>query len=145
MSRSDTARVVNIAVLSGPFLLLLRRAWEDSLPGVWEIPGGGVEPGESFQEAARRELAEETGIRSDDLREIHHQTGSAPRDFRSTMLELAVFLLRISPRPEVRVVPGEHSEYLWANPQDLRRLQMMELNRSLAELAFASQRSQLPD
>ena len=30
----------------------------------WEIPGGGIEPGESSARAAARELFEETGIRS---------------------------------------------------------------------------------
>jgi len=33
----------------------------------WELPGGGMNPGEPAHEAARRELAEETGISLDQL------------------------------------------------------------------------------
>lgn len=41
----------------------------------WTIPGGGREPGESFEEAAHRELAEETGIEASitGLRKIQHK------------------------------------------------------------------------
>lgn len=40
-----------------------RRPDEGLLGGLWEFPGGKVEPGESAAEAAVREVAEETGLR----------------------------------------------------------------------------------
>ena len=42
-------------------MLLVRRANEPSR-GLWSIPGGRVEAGESARECARREVREETGL-----------------------------------------------------------------------------------
>ena len=43
-------------------LLLTRRAPGKTFPGVWEIPAGSVQAGETSQQAACRELQEETGV-----------------------------------------------------------------------------------
>jgi A/G-specific adenine glycosylase len=50
--------------MDGRFLLAQRKA-EDMLGGLWEFPGGRVEPDESREEALSRELLEELGIEVD--------------------------------------------------------------------------------
>lgn len=49
-------------------ILMLQRAWseDDNNAGMWEMPGGRLEDGESPLDAARREWSEETGCRVPD-------------------------------------------------------------------------------
>ncbi len=47
-----------VAVHAGPALLLVRASYRAG----WSFPGGGVHHGEAPEAAARRELAEETGL-----------------------------------------------------------------------------------
>lgn len=49
-----------IIVQDGKLLLVQRRVSEGSLS--WQFPAGAVEPGETFEQAAVRETAEEAGL-----------------------------------------------------------------------------------
>jgi 8-oxo-dGTP diphosphatase len=56
------ADIVLIAqAVEGDRVLLIRRRWEP-YQGAWALPGGYLDQGETFAEAAARELAEETGL-----------------------------------------------------------------------------------
>jgi 8-oxo-dGTP diphosphatase len=50
------------AILRGSQEILLIQRGKGAFTGLWSLPGGHVEPGETARHAARREVLEETGI-----------------------------------------------------------------------------------
>lgn len=56
-------RFSGILVKCNDKVLLCKRSSDNTLPGQWSIPGGGIEDGETPEEAARREFYEETNIK----------------------------------------------------------------------------------
>lgn len=54
------------AIFQGDTVLLVQRA-KGPRAGIWSLPGGHIEPGETAREAAIRELREETGVEAEIL------------------------------------------------------------------------------
>ncbi|MES2045787.1 MAG: NUDIX domain-containing protein [Pseudomonadota bacterium] len=54
--------------------VLLFRFTAGERPAFWATPGGAVDPGESYEQAARRELREETGLDLECGAEVHART-----------------------------------------------------------------------
>jgi 8-oxo-dGTP diphosphatase len=72
-------------------ILLIKRALEP-YRGQWALPGGFVRVDESLDEAARRELEEETGLRDIYLEQLY-TFGALTRDPRERIVSVAYYAL----------------------------------------------------
>jgi 8-oxo-dGTP pyrophosphatase MutT (NUDIX family) len=82
---------------------------EDS-PTWWHVPGGGLDPGETLQEGAIREIAEEVGLR---LTEVGPLVGTRTSRFtvagRAFVQRESFFVVRVPQRVEVD--PAEWTDF----------------------------------
>jgi 8-oxo-dGTP pyrophosphatase MutT (NUDIX family) len=96
-------------------------------PSEWIFPKGGVEPGESLEAAALRELLEEAGYEGTILAPV----GSAEFDGRRGPVHAEYFLVRAGRR----VGPGEDRARRWLPLEDARRLVSHDDGRRLLDRA----------
>jgi 8-oxo-dGTP diphosphatase len=85
-----TVDVVALTLLDGRLCTLVVRRGEPPYRGRWALPGGFVEVDEDLEQAARRELREETGIDAGAVRVEQLATYGAPkRDPRHRSISVA--------------------------------------------------------
>lgn len=101
--------------------LVCRRPAHKRHGGLWEFPGGKLEPGESDLDAARRELREEldvTAIRVGTRRHVHVDDA------------FTIEFLDVEIDREPRAL--EHDEIRWATVTELRTLDLAPADREFA-------------
>ncbi len=116
------ARVAaKVAIFRGDQLLMLHRASSASDPGVWDLPGGVVQEGESLSRAAKREVREETGF---DVRlgpMFHAEVFGSVSKRGKIRPTVGVFFQGRAPRhASPRLDPHEHSDFAWVSQNELR-------------------------
>lgn len=113
-----------------PSVLLLRRAVEPGL-GAWDLPAGYLDPGESFEQAARRETLEEAGIEVQliGLTGVYHSPAANA--------VTAVYRGRALDPHQAVVLDFESSEFAW-----VRRF---DVTNWLDRMAFGSMASAVGD
>ncbi len=100
-------------------VLIGQRQEGDDFPGMWEFPGGKVEPGETPETAIIREMEEELGVRI-------LQPCLAPLTFASFSYEnfhllMPLFVCR---KWQGMPKPREHGALKWVKPHALRNYSM---------------------
>lgn len=110
-------------------LLICERA---KLPGAWQFPQGGVDRGESEEEALFREVQEEIGLKKDHYEILESRGGYRylyPEEIREKKLKKhgnhgqkqTYFLCKLAkgaPPVDVNQDPCEFGSYRWISPEE---------------------------
>lgn len=106
--------VVGAVIQDQDRVLILKRPATDFMGGIWELPSGKVEPGETLDQAIRREVLEETGLVVTSVRSylgsFDYQSGSGKRSRQYN------FTVDTGQPEPVRLT--EHDEHAWTKVTD---------------------------
>jgi mutator protein MutT len=116
----ERIRVVAAIIERGDRVLVCRRPRHKRHGGLWEFPGGKVEPAEDDLNAVRRELREELGV---DV--VHVDPETFRIDDHGSSFTIAFVRTVIVGEPRAL----EHDELLWATAHDLSVLELAPSDR----------------
>ena len=112
-----TVDTVIFTILEDDLKVLLVKRGVEPFKGMWAIPGGFVHPEESLEDAARRELYEETNVQDLYLEQLY-TFGAPDRDPRGRVISVAYFAL-ISAEKRELVARTDSSDVSWFSVYDL--------------------------
>lgn len=141
--RTIKRHIAGVFIFSSDNKILLGKSHDGGVyKDTWIVPGGGMEQGETFLQAALRETMEEVGIniRMEDVKELHETyTGVSEKTLKDTHETVRVemifhnFIAYIhQPSSEVVPVCGDDIKIAqWHSPEELRTITITEPMRAL--------------
>ncbi|MGH7677451.1 MAG: ATPase, T2SS/T4P/T4SS family [Gemmatimonadaceae bacterium] len=111
-------------------VLTLRRARGVRCPGGWEAVHGSIEPDERPEDAAMREVSEETGLRVERLYSIAVHPFYVPK--AAMVTAAVVFAAFVEDRADV-TLGEEHDAFEWLSPEDAKARFLWPRSRTMLD------------
>jgi 8-oxo-dGTP diphosphatase len=108
--------VVGAVIRRDDTILCAQRGQDASLPGLWEFPGGKIEPGETPREALQREIIEELDCRV----EVGAEVTTTTYEYSFGTVRLTTFYCQLVGGTPVL---SEHAAVRWLHPSTLHTLE----------------------
>lgn len=110
-------------------ILFTERSLTDSfMPGYWELPGGGIEYGETPQESLTREIKEECNIDIEIIKPI-----AANTYFIDELQRIEITFLCKAVNPEKIKLSTEHSDYKWLDTTETNSIKISDYVKKIID------------
>lgn len=117
MSSQPPIHVVGAIIVRNGLVFAARRSPERSAGGLWEFPGGKVEPGEQPTGALHRELVEELGVQV----QVGELASRHTTAVGSALIDLACYWAEL--QSVTPTASTDHDQMGWFAPQELATLE----------------------
>jgi 8-oxo-dGTP pyrophosphatase MutT (NUDIX family) len=115
---------VAVGIEKDKTFLILKRSSQESVVGLWEFPAGKVEKKENLEDAARREVLEETGLTLKNL----FYVGKFTRPTMDRKKKVTFYLFHSNKFGGKVKLSKEHSGFKWTTRKEILR---MKSNREI--------------
>jgi 8-oxo-dGTP diphosphatase len=122
--------VLAAVILRNDLYLVCQRPSHKRHGGLWEFPGGKLEPGEDYFQAAQRELGEELGVRVMEVGELTFSVEDPGSEFRIDFVPTSI-------QGEPQCI--EHPALQWLALHDLPALDLAPSDRRFVEFLVAQE------
>ncbi len=138
-------RVAAYAVVIDEDRRMLLAHWNEGVGAAWTLPGGGLEPGEHPEDAVRREVREETGLRvavgavlgvDSQIIPAHRRLASGA-DARPLQALRIVYRARVTGGTLTNEIDGTTDEAAWfplAEVPSLQRVKLVDVALRMADV-----------